>query len=152
MDEAKVKTMRVLVDADACPVRREIERVAARCKVPVRHYANPSQTPDHAAETITAGDGRDSADFALFLECRPGDIVVTDDLGLAATVLSRGAAALSSRGRRFLPETIASLLHARHLGKKARRAGKRTPGPSPFTPADRQRFVQALEQIIAEHN
>ena len=140
--------IRILVDADACPVRREIERVAARGGVSVRYFANSAQEFQGDIESVTVPDGRDSVDFAVFQECRPGDIVVTDDHGLAAMVLSRGAAALSSRGRQYHQEAIGSLLHARYLGKKARRAGKRTPGPPPFTAADRERFAEVLENLI----
>lgn len=141
--------MRILVDADACPVRREVARTASEWGIRALYYANPSQTPDEGRHTVTAGDGPDSADFRLFLDCGPRDIVVTDDLGLASMVLARGAAALSSRGSRFQGKTIAALLHGRHLGRKARRAGKRTPGPPPLTEEHRRRFSRALAQLVS---
>jgi len=139
------------VDADACPVRGEAEEVAARFGVGVRMFANPSSIPGSGlASRVTVAEGRDGADFALFLECREGDVVVTDDIGLAAMVLSRGAAALSSRGKRYLKETIGGELHVRHVAKRARRAGKRTRGPRAFTEADRRRFAEALAGAVSE--
>jgi len=149
--ESHAPSGRILVDADACPVRREAEEVAARFGVAVRMFANPSSSPASGfAARVTVAEGRDAADFAIFLECREADVVVTDDIGLAAMVLSRGALALSSRGKRYLKETIGGELHGRHLAKKARRAGKRTRGPRPFTGADRFRFAEALAGAVSE--
>ena len=143
-------TARILVDGDACPVRAEIERCAAELRVPVRVFANASQQAETPGDRVVVGDGSDAADFALFRESASDSVVVTDDIGLAAMVLSRGAAAISSRGRRFERGTIESQLHLRHLGRKARRAGRRTGGPPPFTEADRTRFVQALTDCVKE--
>ena len=140
----------MLVDGDACPVRREIERVTARLGVGVTIFANESQDLADAPHIriILVPDGRDAVDFALFTECRPGDVVVTDDLGLAAMVLGKGAAPLSSRGRGFTREAMPARLETRHAARKARRAGKRTPGPRAATPADRRRFIRALESLL----
>lgn len=142
---------RILVDADACPVRGEVERAGERFGAAVCYFAGPAtQLASGSARVVTAPGGRDGADFAVFLECGAGDVVVTDDTGLAAMVLSRGARALSSRGRRFRPETIGGELHGRHLAQKARRAGKRTRGPRPFTAADRSRFIAALADLLRD--
>lgn len=142
--------VRILVDADACPVRREIGEVAARLGVEELYFTNSSQefADPPRGRVIVVSDRRDATDFAIFSECRPGDVVVTDDLGLAAMVLARGARALSSRGRRFAPEEIPARLETRHAAKMARRAGKRIAGPRPFTPTDRDRFLAALENLL----
>ncbi len=185
-------TCRLLVDADACPVRREAERAAERFSCPLILFANSSQKlagdpmcgldsrRPHVARTIQsasraagagekaegthddrgldnprhsrmvfAGDGPDATDFRLFEECRSADLVITDDLGLAALALSKGARALSSRGRVYRNEEMPALLAGRHGARKARRAGRRTRGPSPFTDADRRRFVQALDALLS---
>jgi len=139
------------VDGDACPVRREVERAARHFAVPVRYFSHPTQirigSPDTSHRTV---EGPDAVDFAIVAACRDGDVVVTDDLGLAAMVVSRGAVALSSRGRRFAPHEMTARLHVRHLARKARRAGRRTHGPKPFTAADRRRFETVLSGIIRE--
>ena len=145
-------TIRILVDADACPVRDEVGRVAERCGVKVLYFANSAQGFEARAggRVVQVPDGRDGADFAMVAECRDGDITVTDDIGLAAMLLPKGAAVLSSRGRRFLPEQIPLLLAQRHVARKARRAGKRIPGPRALTPADRRRFVKTLESLLQD--
>jgi uncharacterized protein len=141
--------MRILVDADACPVRDEIESVAAECALPVHYFAHHSQSLG-CANTTTA-DGPDGADFALFADCLPGDIVVTDDTGLAALVLGRGVAVLSSRGRPYTTATINASLHHRHAARKARRAGKRFRGPRALTRDDRVRFIRLLRELAFPH-
>lgn len=124
--------------------------MAARWGVEVRLFANSSQDIKGATGVRVMGvsDGRDGADFALFAECRPGDVVVSDDFGLASMALSRGAEALSSRGRRFRREQMGSLLAGRHISQKARRAGKRMRGPCPLATADRRRFTRALTELL----
>lgn len=141
---------RILVDADACPMRSEVERVAVRFSADVVLFANTSQRIEGGPRTRVLGvsDARDGADFAIFAECRPNDVVVTDDIGLASMALGRGAAVLSSRGKRFRREEIPGLLAGRHLSHKARRAGKRTRGPKPMTPEDRRRFMRELTELL----
>ena len=145
-------TVRVLVDSDACPVRREVERAAERSDVEVVYFANPSQElkerPDRSV--VRVEEGRDAADFALVTHSRAGDVVVTDDLGLASMVLAKGADALSSRGKRYMAKTMPVLLAQRHAAAKARRAGKRTPGPKALGPADRKRFCRVIQQLLRE--
>ena len=148
----RTETARILVDADACPVRAEVERAAARFNVAVLLFANSAQDIKAVPGTrvMDVSDSRDGADFALFAECRSGDVVVTDDIGLASMALSRGAEVLSSRGRRFHREEISGLLAGRHISQKARRAGKRTRGPRPLTTADRRRFTRALMGLFRD--
>jgi hypothetical protein len=97
---------------------------------------------------VRVADGPDAADFAIATRCRRGDIVVTDDIGLAALVTGKDARAISSRGRLFRAEVLPLLLAERHRSRKVRRAGGRTRRPRALTAADRQRFVVALEECL----
>ena len=141
---------RILVDADACPVRREAKRAAEEFAVEIIFFANQAQEVDDGSrgEFVRVGDGSDAADFAILTRCDAGDVVITDDFGLAAMALGKGAAALSSRGRRFRPEEMPQLLQQRHAAAKARRAGLRTRGPRGLKPDDRRRFVRSLSELL----
>lgn len=145
---------RVFVDADACPVTREAIRVARshRCKVVLVAIAQHSlerYTGCPGVEAVQVSSGRDSADFAIVERVRPGDVVVTQDIGLAAMALGRGAHALSVRGRLHTTTTIDAELAVRHAQARLRRAGGRHGGPPPFSDEDRARFVEALERLLA---
>lgn len=153
------------IDADACPVTRDALAVARRKRVPVVIAGNSTQnlarhirpddprTPDEArrgfwVDTLEVGVGADSADFAIVERLRPGDVVVTQDIGLAGMVLGRGAEAIGVRGRVYDRATIDMQLFIRHEEKRARRAGMRTKGPDPFTGEDRARFTRNLEGLL----
>ncbi len=145
----------VYVDADACPVKGEVLTVARRHRAPVVLVANQSQNLARyqgrpGVELIEVSSGRDAADFAVVQNLRPGDIVVTQDLGLAAMALGRDAAALSPRGRVFHQATIDMEMDLLHAERKERRAGRRTGGPSPFEDEDRERFERALERLLEQ--
>jgi hypothetical protein len=137
---------RILVDADACPVRAEIARAAKRFGIEALFFSNSSQEgpEDDGALIVRVSDRADAADFAIVSECAEADLVVTDDIGLAAMALGKGASALSSRGRLFRPAEMAGLLQSRHLAKKARRAGARTRGPRAMSKSDLTAFRTAL--------
>lgn len=152
----------IYLDADACPVTSEALDVARRNKLPVvivgnatqnlaRHLrrSDPRQQTDGFwADTIRVGMGADAADFAIVQELQPGDIVVTQDIGLAAMVLGRRARAIGVRGRIYELATIDSAMEMRHLEKRVRRQGGRTKGPSPFEDGDRERFADNLQRLI----
>jgi uncharacterized protein YaiI (UPF0178 family) len=152
----------IFIDADACPVTAETLDLARRNRIPVVVVGNTTQnigrhikrsdpkTPTDGfwADTLSVGVGADSADFAIIERLSPGDIVVTQDIGLASMVLGRKAYALGVRGREFLPETIDFDMEMRHLEKKVRRQGGRTKGPAPFTEEDREHFIENLQKII----
>lgn len=136
--------------------------MARRHKLPVLIVGNSSQnlkrhirksdpqqeTEGFWVEVATVGIGADSADFFIVESLRQRDIVITQDIGLAAMVLGKGAFALGVRGREYLPETIDLSLEIRHVEKKLRRQGRRTGGPAPFTDEDREYFTGALERVI----
>jgi len=141
--------MQILVDADACPVKEIIVRLAKQRQIPVTMLIDTShKLADGYSKIITVDKAADSVDFALMgLVCR-GDIVVTQDYGLAAMVLGKGAKALNQNGLIFTDENIDKLLMERHLGAKARRGGHRTKGPSRRTKDDDARFEATLASML----
>lgn len=154
------------VDADACPVTAETLACARQMGIPAVIAGNTTQNlerhirrddprdAEHARRGFWVGVlgvsvGADSADFAIVERLLPGDVVVTQDIGLASMVLGRGAAAISVRGHVFRRETIDAELLVRHEEKRVRRAGGRTGGPRAFTASDRRRFTANLERMLS---
>lgn len=145
----------LFIDADACPVTREAITVARAAGLRVVVVANSTQNLDRYAsrsgvEAVSVSGGRDAADFAIIERLSAGDVVVSQDIGLAAMALGRGASALSPRGRIFHLATIDAELAVRHAEAKERRAGRRHGGPSKFTDEDREHFVEQLERVIRQ--
>ena len=145
----------ILVDADACPVVRQVEDAARRHALPMtllcdEHHLMHSDY----AQVRHVSSGTDAVDIALMNLCRRGDIVVTQDYGVAAMALGKGAYAIHHSGKRYTDDNIDMMLMERHLAKKARRAsGKHhLRGPSKFTEEDRQRFSAAFEELISLAN
>jgi uncharacterized protein YaiI (UPF0178 family) len=147
---APPKALRIFVDADACPVKDEIYRVAARHGVPVFVVAGAFiRIPqDPLIERIAAGPGMDAADDWIAERAAPGDIVITADIPLASRCLKAGSAALAPNGRPFTDADIGMTLAVRNLMHDLRSAGEVTGGPRPFSPRDRSAFLSALDQAI----
>ena len=145
--------MKILVDADACPVVRLTEQIARAHQLPVVLLCDTSHvlTSDYS-QVRTVGQGADAVDFALVELCQAGDIVVTQDYGVAAMILGRGAYGIHQSGKRYTNENIDALLLERYLSKKARMASAKAhlKGPAKRTKEDDRRFAQALEQLIRE--
>ena len=146
-------SMQILVDADACPVVRQAEQCAKAHGIPItllcdEHHVLSSEY----AQVRYVSSGADAVDIALMNLCRRGDIVVTQDYGVAAMALGRGAYALHHSGKRYTNDNIDLMLMERHMAKKARRASSKhhMKGPAKFTDEDRQRFTAALEVLIEE--
>ena len=143
----------ILVDADACPVVRQVEEIASRHALPVMLLCdeNHIMRSDYS-QVHYVSSGADAVDIALMNLCRRGDIVITQDYGVAAMALGKGAYAIHHTGKRYTNENIDLLLMERHLAKKARRASSKhhLHGPAKFTEADRQRFSVAFEMLITE--
>ena len=141
----------ILVDADACPVVRQIEAIARRYGLPLTLLCDEHHiiSSDYA-QVRHVSSGADAVDIALMNLCRKGDIVVTQDYGVAAMALGRGAYAMHHAGKQYTDQNIDMMLMERHLAKKARRAsGKHhLTGPAKFTNEDRQHFVVAFEALI----
>ncbi|APG45576.1 YaiI/YqxD family protein [Phaeobacter porticola] len=144
--------MALYIDADACPVKAEAERVATRHKVTMFVVSNgglrPSQTP--LVETVIVSEGADVADMWIAERCGEGDVVVTGDIPLAAKCIETGARVLRHNGERFTPENIGQQLAMRDLMADLRAANPLGAGGSGkgFTKADRSRFLDALEREI----
>lgn len=141
----------IYVDADACPVKAEVERVATRHKVQVRMVANgglrPSQNP--LIEMVYVPDGPDVADMWIAERAGQGDIVVTSDVPLAAKTVAAGAATLRPNGEAFTPANIGNLLATRDLMTDLRAADPfRQGGGRPFSKADKSHFLTALEREV----
>lgn len=144
---------RVLVDADACPVVRIVERVAKAYGVPVTLLCDTNHVLVSAdSEVKVIGAGADAVDFALINLCRSGDIVVTQDYGVAAMALGKGARAIHQSGRLYTQDNIDQMLMERHLARKARMGkGKHhLKGPKKRTKKDDEAFEAAFEELVRE--
>lgn len=143
--------MKILVDADACPVTRIVERLAEKYKLPVILLCDTNHVmSSEYSEVKIIGAGADAVDFALLSACQKGDIVVTQDYGVAAMILGKGAYGIHQNGRWYTDDNIDHMLMERHIAKKARKAEKKNhlKGPSKRTPEDDARFEAAFDKLI----
>ncbi len=142
--------IRLFVDADACPVKEEVYRVAGRYGFEVLVVANSRMNvPRHPRIELKVVSGRfDAADDWIVEQATPRDIVVTADIPLAARVLAKSARALDPRGRVFSPDSIGDALAAREFSAFLRDMGELGGGPAPFSAKDRSKFLQALDTVI----
>jgi uncharacterized protein YaiI (UPF0178 family) len=147
---ANLNTTRIYVDADACPVKDEIYRVAARHGLPVSVVAgNFIRVPqDPLIERIAAGSAMDAADDWIAERAGKGDIVVTADIPLASRCVKLGAEVIAPNGKPFTEESIGMTLAVRNLMTDLRSSGEVTGGPKSFAPRDRSAFLAALDQTI----
>lgn len=147
--------MKIFVDADACPVIDIVEDIATKYNIPVTLLCDTNHvlTSDYS-EVIVVGAGADAVDYKLISICHRGDIVVTQDYGVAAMALGKGAFAIHQSGKWYTNENIAQMLMERHLNKKARRALSRNhiKGPRKRTDEDDQRFAESFEKLLRKAN
>jgi uncharacterized protein YaiI (UPF0178 family) len=137
------------VDADACPVKDEVYRVAARYSMPVVLVANcPVRVPPGGLVSVVVCSGFGAADDWIAGEVRPGDIAVTADIPLAARCVANGARVLDPKGRLFTENDIGSALAMRHLHQELRQRGETIRGPAPMTRKDRSRFLAMLDEAV----
>jgi uncharacterized protein YaiI (UPF0178 family) len=143
-------TIRIYIDADACPVKDEIYKVAARHALPVTVVAGGFiRVPqDPMIERVAAGDGMDAADDWIAAHAGSTSIVVTSDIPLASRCIKLGASVIAPNGRQFTDESIGIALAVRNLMHDLRSSGESTSGPPPFKPSDRSAFLSALDQTI----
>ena len=143
--------MRVFVDADACPVVGIIEKVAREHNVPVTLLCDTNHVlfSDYS-EVIVVGAGADAVDYKLISICHKGDIVVSQDYGVAAMALGKGAYAIHQSGKWYTDDNIDQMLMERHLSKKARRSSRKchVKGPKKRTEEDDERFAQSFEKML----
>ena len=142
--------LRILVDADACPVKDEVYRVAFRREVEVTLVSNAYlRVPDHAlVERVVVSDTFDAADDWIAETARAKDVVVTGDILLADRCLKAGATVIGHNGKRFTDASIGGALATRSIMADLRVGGDIIGGPAPFTKADRSRFLQALDEAL----
>ena len=140
----------IYIDADACPVKDEVYRVANRYSLEVFVVSNSwIRIPRDPRISFTlVGDGPDVADDWIAERAVPGDVVITADIPLANRVLKAGAEALHHTGRRYTPDNIGSSLASRAIGEHLRSMGEITGGPRAFTRANRSRFLQELDAAV----
>ncbi|MCL4690920.1 MAG: YaiI/YqxD family protein [Candidatus Hydrogenedentes bacterium] len=140
----------IFVDADGCPVKDEVYRVAKRYGLRVVLVANAwIRVPEEdGIELVVVDDGFDAADDWIVEHVRERDIVVTADIPLAARCLKQGAAALGPKGRVFTEASIGDALATREILSHMREHGTMTGGPAPFAKADRSRFLQRLDELV----
>ena len=142
--------MKICVDADACPVTRIAERVAKEYAIPVVLLCDTNHVlSSDYSEIRVIGAGADAVDIALINLCQRGDIVVTQDYGVAALALGKGAKAIHQSGRWYTDENIDGLLMERHMAKVARRSAKHhLKGPAKRTGEDDRRFEESFRRLI----
>lgn len=144
--------MLIYVDGDACPVVNEVIETAAQFSlkvVIVKSYAHYSITayPEHVKE-VYLDRSREAVDYRILSLMDKGDIVVTQDYGLAALVLQKSGHAISPRGFQYNQDNIERLLASRHQSAQIRRQGGRTKGPKPFSNTDKTQFIMQFTKLI----
>ncbi|AQQ51998.1 YaiI/YqxD family protein [Planococcus lenghuensis] len=143
--------MKVLIDADGCPVITETIEMAKAAGLPVLLICDTSHIMQReGAETITVSKGADAVDFVLVNRVQPGDIVVTQDYGLAAMTLAKRGVPIDQNGRVYSDDNIDQLLYSRHTAKKIRQSGGRLKGPKKRRPEDNRKFRENLENILTK--
>ena len=146
--------MRILVDADACPVKDEVYRVAWRHEVPVAVVSNSRlRVPDHPLiERVVVSDGFDAADDWIAEAADPRCVVITADILLADRCLKAGATVIGPAGKPFTPASIGAAIATRAImaDLRAGAVGEGIGGPPPFAKADRSRFLQALDEALVK--
>ena len=143
--------MRILVDADACPVVSIIEHIAKKYQVSVILLCDTNHIlQSDYSEVLTVGAGADAVDFKLVSICRKGDIVVTQDYGVAAMILGKGAYGIHQSGKWYTNENIDLMLMERHISKKARRASSKNhmKGPRKRSDKDDYNFEVSFERLV----
>ena len=146
-----MSAIRILVDADACPVKDEVYKVAWRREVPVTVVSNSAlRVPDHAlVARIVVSDGFDAADDWIAERADAASVVITGDILLADRCLKAGATVIAHNGRAFTSASIGSAIATRAIMADLRvGADGITGGPAPFAKADRSRFLQALDEAM----
>ncbi len=142
--------LHIYIDADACPVKQEVYRVASRYRLEVTLVANSRmRTPNEPWITLEVVDsGFDAADDWIVEHVQPLDIVITADVPLASRCIKAGARVLGTTGRPFTDDNIGQAVATRNLLEELRGAGEITGGPPPLEKRDRSRFLQKLDEVV----
>lgn len=143
--------MQIFVDADACPVIGIVEEIAEKYNIPVTLLCDTNHVLcSNSSEVIVVGAGEDAVDYKLISICHQGDIVVSQDYGVAAMALGKGAYAIHQSGKWYTNDNIDQMLMERHLNKKARRSSHKNhiKGSKKRTGEDDERFAQSFERLV----
>ncbi|GGN55815.1 YaiI/YqxD family protein [Oceanobacillus indicireducens] len=144
--------MNIYVDADACPVKEIIIDEAVRRDLNVflvtsiSHFSLQENPP--GVETIYVDNARDAADYRIMKLAKKGDLVITQDYGLASLALPKGCLVMHHKGFMYTNKNIDELLQTRYLSAQARKAGQRTKGPKSFTNEDREKFRERFIRVL----
>lgn len=151
MAQRRNRKMQIFVDADACPVVGIVEKIAKENNAPVTLLCDTNHilSSDYS-EVIVVGAGADAVDYKLISICHKGDIVVSQDYGVAAMALGKGAYAIHQSGKWYTNDNIDQMLMERHLNKKARRSSHKNhiKGPKKRTEEDDERFAKSFEKLL----
>jgi uncharacterized protein len=150
LSQAGASRIEILVDADACPVKQEIYKVAERHGIGTLLVANSAMAFPRAGavELVVVGKGFDEADDWIAERAGPANVVVTADIPLASRCVAKGAQVISPTGKIFTESSIGNVLATRNLMQDLREAGTITSGPKPFSAKDRSAFLSALDVAI----
>lgn len=146
--------MKVYVDADACPVKEIIITIAKNNEIPVvlvksfSHFSNNDEMV--GVETVYVDTGAEAADYRIMKLAERNDIIITQDYGLASLGLAKGCTVLHHMGFTYTNENIDQLLQSRYASAMARKSGKRTKGPKPFTAEDKKKFSELFQKTIEQ--
>lgn len=142
------------VDADACPkvIKEIVFRVSARCQLPVVMVANQylAKPPSALIRCVQVAAGFDMADNYIVQQAQPGDLVITQDIPLAAELVEKGVTALNPRGELYTHDNVRQRLNVRDFMETMRASGEHGGGPAPFSQQDRMRFANALDKWLAK--
>ena len=144
-------TMQIFIDADACPAGGIVENIAKKHNISVTLLCDTNHVLHYDySEVIVVGAGADAVDYKLISLCHRGDIVVSQDYGVAAMALGKAAYAIHQSGKWYTNENIDQMLMERHLNKKARRSSHKNHirGPRKRTNEDDERFAQSFEKLV----
>ena len=143
--------MKILVDADACPVKDIIVKIAKKLNIEVIMFIDTSHIlEDGYSRVLTVGQGKDAVDIALINQTQNGDVVVTQDYGVASMALGKKAYAINQNGLIYNEENIDRLLFERHLSQKIRRAGGKTSGPKKRSKKNNQKFENVFKELCEQ--
>ncbi|GAB5391398.1 MAG: YaiI/YqxD family protein [Pseudomonadota bacterium] len=146
--------MHIWVDADACPavIKDILFKAARRTKLPLSLVANHSMSvpPDKHITLTQVPSGFDAADDYIVEKCEAGDLVITNDIPLAADVLEKNALALNNRGEEYDKSSIKQILGMRDFMETMRSSGEHTGGPKAFSQRDKQNFANALDRLLTQ--
>ncbi|MFC4559550.1 YaiI/YqxD family protein [Virgibacillus kekensis] len=144
--------MKIYVDADACPVKQTIISMAHEHEIPVvlvksfAHFSHDDNQP--GVETIYVDTGAEAADYRIMQLAHRGDMIITQDYGLASLGLSKGCIVLHHKGFEYSNDNIDQLLQSRYASAMARKSGKRTKGPKAMSAEDVQKFSELLQSKL----